>query len=60
MNEDEVPLFDELGEGVDPRDLDMSQALSGSTTGLPGKKRGVRGEGGREGGREGRGEGGTE
>ena len=42
MNEDEVPLFHQLGEGVDPKDLDMSQALSGSTTGLPtGKKRGV-------------------
>jgi hypothetical protein len=43
MNDDDVPLFHELGEGVDPKDLEMTAALSGSTTTMASKKRGVRG-----------------
>ena len=42
LPEDEAPpLFDELGEGVDPTDLDMSMALSASTTKVGKKGRGV-------------------
>ena len=41
LPEDEVPpLFDEQGEGVDPKDLDMNQ-LPNSSTSTIGKKRGV-------------------
>ena len=41
VNDDDVPLFHELGEGVDPKDLEMTQALNGSTTTMVTKKRGV-------------------
>ena len=45
LPEDESPpLFHELGEGVDPKDLDMSQALSTSTN-MGKKSRGVSGRG---------------
>ena len=48
VNEDDVPLFHELGEGVDPKDLDMTQAIAASS-GNTSKKRGVRKGGGARG-----------